>query len=309
MDVDGISVAAALAIKNGSVVSGYIAGGTGHLILVQYGGTEIDAGAVTPANTIVGGTVDVPTQNLVFTKFDGSTSVGGRVLFTPTTVTFAASGSFTKASYPGMTRALFEIWGAGGGGGGGRTNAPGGGGGGGGYNSILLPVAKIPTSMPLTVGAAGAATGAGLAGGIGGSSSIDVFADGTRLIGSGGGGGGHSNASTNNAYPGGRGGYDAVTGASILGASASATASGTDAANGSTIYGGGTGSFGVPAVGASGPGIPSVLGGNGGGRAPSPQSGFAPGGGGAGGAIAGASAGQGSAPGGRGEVRVTVYYD
>lgn len=46
MEVDGISVAAAEAIQAASIVSGYIAPGTGHLILVTYGGTEIDAGLV-----------------------------------------------------------------------------------------------------------------------------------------------------------------------------------------------------------------------------------------------------------------------
>lgn len=48
MEVDGISVAAAEDIQAASVVEGYIASGTGHLILKTRGGTEIDAGLVVP---------------------------------------------------------------------------------------------------------------------------------------------------------------------------------------------------------------------------------------------------------------------
>lgn len=48
MEVDGISVATAEAIQAASVVEGYIAAGTGHLILKTRGGTEIDAGLVVP---------------------------------------------------------------------------------------------------------------------------------------------------------------------------------------------------------------------------------------------------------------------
>ena len=54
MEVDGISVAAAEAIQAGSVVSGYINEGTGHLILVQFDETEIDAGLVVPPTPIIG---------------------------------------------------------------------------------------------------------------------------------------------------------------------------------------------------------------------------------------------------------------
>ena len=48
MDVTGITAAKATAIENASVVSGYIAPLTGHLMLVTKGGTEIDAGQVVP---------------------------------------------------------------------------------------------------------------------------------------------------------------------------------------------------------------------------------------------------------------------
>lgn len=50
MEVDGISVAAANAIKDGSIVSGAVNAGTGHLILTKASGATIDAGQVVPAN-------------------------------------------------------------------------------------------------------------------------------------------------------------------------------------------------------------------------------------------------------------------
>lgn len=46
MEVTGITVEKAQEIADASIVSGYIAPGTGHLILVTAGGTEIDAGLV-----------------------------------------------------------------------------------------------------------------------------------------------------------------------------------------------------------------------------------------------------------------------
>lgn len=48
MDVTGISVEKAEEIENASVVSGYVAPSTGHLVLATRGGTEIDAGQVVP---------------------------------------------------------------------------------------------------------------------------------------------------------------------------------------------------------------------------------------------------------------------
>lgn len=48
MEVDGISVAAAEAIRDASVVSGAVNPATGHLILTTAGGTASDAGKVTP---------------------------------------------------------------------------------------------------------------------------------------------------------------------------------------------------------------------------------------------------------------------
>lgn len=52
MQVDGISVAAAEAIQAKLVVSGYLAPATGHLILVLYDDTVIDAGMVTHQEAI-----------------------------------------------------------------------------------------------------------------------------------------------------------------------------------------------------------------------------------------------------------------
>lgn len=91
MEVDGISVAAAEAIKDGSVTSGYIAAGTGHLILVQFGGTEIDAGLVVP-NSVVDGEVDGD-GHLILEKEDGSTIDIGQVLHT-------TAGGSLSGTYP-----------------------------------------------------------------------------------------------------------------------------------------------------------------------------------------------------------------
>lgn len=54
MEVDGITVAKAQEIEDASIVSGYIAPGTGHLILVNGAAAEVDAGLVVPDDPISG---------------------------------------------------------------------------------------------------------------------------------------------------------------------------------------------------------------------------------------------------------------
>lgn len=88
-------------------------------------------------------------------------------------VTFTASGTFEKASYPWMRAVRVRLV-AGGGGGGGvpDTSADAdagsaGGGGAGAYGEHLVPVASLASSEPITVGAGGSggAPGGGSAGG------------------------------------------------------------------------------------------------------------------------------------------------
>lgn len=312
MDVDGISVEAAEAIKNGSVVSGYIAV-TGHLILVQHGGTEIDAGVV---------------SHLVLTSV------------------FTADGIWYKTSNPGVTRVKFEIWGGGGGGGGGTATECGGGGGGGGFYEITILASDMPNSVNVFVGAGGAAGAPGAAGGVGGSSYVTNASTG-RSWGAGGGGGGLHSAVAGQFSCGSGGGTKSngtpAPGATPAGPNSTAAStgwliydggqgnifsSGAQAQGGAAMYGGGGGGGGVDGI-ASGSSVyggggggngnsstgtnsrlagKSIRGGNGGAggagvAAGSPGS--IPAGGGGGGAKAAVAGGAGA----RGEVRITAYYD
>jgi hypothetical protein len=86
---------------------------------------------------------------------------------------YTASGTFTKASYPGLRGIIVECQGGGGGGGGTGATAAGtvaaaAGGGGGGFIRCWIPVSTLGTSETVTVGAAGAGgvgTGAATSGG------------------------------------------------------------------------------------------------------------------------------------------------
>ncbi|QCG77518.1 hypothetical protein SEA_DIZZYRUDY_21 [Microbacterium phage DizzyRudy] len=106
-------------------------------------------------------------------------------------VIFTSSGSFLKASYPGL-RAIRVMAVGGGGGGAGAGGASGGmnsygtGGGSGGYaESFITNIAGLATSVAVTVGAAGAATANGAITGNDGSAS----SFGTAVVAGGGGGG------------------------------------------------------------------------------------------------------------------------
>ena len=81
---------------------------------------------------------------LYYTKGDGTALVGGSSV-----QTFAASGTWTKPTSGSMC--LVQNWG---GGGGGQNGL---GGGGGGYSQLIIPLANLPSSVSVTIGAGGSA--------------------------------------------------------------------------------------------------------------------------------------------------------
>lgn len=103
------------------------------------------------------------------------------------TAIYTSSGTFSKASYPGLK--AVRIRAVGGGGGGGGSNAAtannhsiAGGGGGGGYAETFVLAASLAASETLTVGAGGAAGSSGT-GGTGGTSSFGTHAVATGGLG------------------------------------------------------------------------------------------------------------------------------
>ncbi len=237
---------------------------------------------------------------------------------------FNSSGTWTK---PGTGNvALIECWGGGGSGG----KQYGGGGGGGGYNSNLIPLASLPSSVAVTIGAGGAAKSVVGNGNPGGNSTFGSYLTGYGGGGGGGfaGGGGGSPLAvgvtgsgcqpsaprmvsnyngTANIYVGAGGcsytygeGYSAIADAGdgvLHGGGGGSQAS----AGGSSVYGGGGGGSYYPGSGA-GAGGSSVRGGNGGAASSgNGVAGSAPGGGG-GGTHTGTSG-----AGGAGKCQVTVW--
>jgi hypothetical protein len=121
-------------------------------------------------------------------------------------ISYTASGSFVKASYPWATTARIRL--VGGGGGSGSTlatdageGALAGGGGGGGYAESRIAVAAMSASETVTVGTGGIA---GTSGGIGGTGVTSSF--GALVVAAGGLGGGPSNGGATSYLLGGAGG-------------------------------------------------------------------------------------------------------
>lgn len=218
---------------------------------------------------------------------------------TPDYQVFTSSGTWTKPA-TGGNFAKVEVWA---GGGGASTNVVGGGGA---YNSAIIPLADLPSTVSVSVGAGGVGNA------FGGDSNFGSYV--TAYGGSPGGGGGGvnsrghiSNGSGGNPRPGVSSTTADGAANSVLGGGGAQTALSGSKLAGDSVYGGGGGSSAVGGVGGNSiyggggggtTGGTSIYGGNGGGLN---ADGNAPGGG----AGYGASA---SRTGGRGEVRVTVYY-
>lgn len=96
------------------------------------------------------------------------------------TVKFTSSGTFSKASYPGIKAVRIRAVGGGGGGGGSGAavaaqHSSGSGGGGGGYAEKFVLESSLTSSVTVTIGAGGGG-GSGVAGGAGGSTSFGSHA-------------------------------------------------------------------------------------------------------------------------------------
>lgn len=96
------------------------------------------------------------------------------------TVYFTSSGTFAKASYPGLKAVKVLCQGGGGGGGGTQTTvaseaSSSGGGGGGMYAERIITAANLATSESVTVGGGGAGGAAAATGGTGGTSSFGTW--------------------------------------------------------------------------------------------------------------------------------------
>jgi hypothetical protein len=229
--------------------------------------------------------------------------------------TYNSSVTWNKPSTGNM--AFIQVWGAGGSGG--RTSGGGGragGGGGGEYKELTVPLAFLPASLSITIGAGGAAKTTNGNGNTGGDTSF-----GTVLVAEGGlAGGGTNNTSTN---PGGAGGGDdggaggnspGVNGGSSTyggGGGGGGSASDKGGNGGSSTYGGGGGAgYGDNGLGEGSGNIGvSTYGGSGGlaGNAntgASATAGSVPGGGGGAGGTAGDTF---SGAGAAGRCIVTVY--
>jgi len=193
------------------------------------------------------------------------TSADWVVTTVPAVRTYSTAGTFSETRVPVGRFLRVECWGGGGaGGGGGGRGIIGGGGGGGGYSMLQIPRANLAAAETVTIGAGGAATGAGqnATGGAGAASSFGMHltAGGgggglAASLGSGGGAGG--TGVTNAGTPGTSGALTALAGAGGKGGGALGGAGGAGGSGAGTAPGGGGGgSIGDGGGGAFGNGAP-----------------------------------------------------
>lgn len=174
-------------------------------------------------------------------------------------VKFTASGSFTKANYPGLRSVRARVVGGGGGSGGANVaNESGGGGGGGGYAETVIDAADLAASETVTIGAGG--TAGSSSGGNGGSGGATSF--GSHAAASGGGGGDGTGGNRQGGDPGaGTAGTVQISGQAGTGGSTGGSGGPGGTGGSSLLGGGGVGS------GFSGGGAAGTAGGNYGGGA------------------------------------------
>ncbi len=183
---------------------------------------------------------------------------------TASTSQWAANATWNKPS--GAKVVTIQVWGGGGGGGGADTDTSGAGGGGGGaFNTITMQASALPSSVSITIGAAG---GAGAAGGNGGDGGQTCFSSsatcgGTIYITAFGGKGGQADCGGSTTCAGsGGGGGGPLGGAAATDSTFGGGGGGTTGAN--SVYGGGGGGGNTNGI-TSGAGGNSVWGGGGGG--------------------------------------------
>jgi hypothetical protein len=144
---------------------------------------KIATGAVETAKLADGAAtkVKLAASSVDSTKIDATdalairTAIAGSGYLPGAPVIIMASGSFTKATYPGARAFRVQVQAPGGGGGGASTQdgAAGGGGGSGGYSESLLLASALSSSETVTIGAVGAAgVAAAGTGGTGGATSF-----------------------------------------------------------------------------------------------------------------------------------------
>lgn len=193
------------------------------------------------------------------------------------TIKFTSSGTFSKASYPGIRAVRVRVVGGGGGGGGSATaaagqNSYGTGGGGGGYAEAFILASALSSSVTVTVGAGG--TSAVASEGTSGSSS----SFGTAVVATGGLFGYPKGSSTLGGYTASGAGGEGTAGDILLagGGGTGGTGAGTlslSGSGGSSVMGGGGRSIGSGAGSASNVGEPGGNYGGGGGGAATNASG------------------------------------
>jgi hypothetical protein len=184
--VTGFTAEKMAEVEGSSVVNGYI-DTNGHLILVERGGTEHDAGAI---HTFLA-TETSPGGVELATNLETQQGVDNTRAVTPASlaslpgyrfwqrIKYTSSFTFEKAVYPGLK--LMRVIAIGGGGGGGGAPAAstgnhsaGGGGGGGGYAERIIWPNEIADAVTISVGGGGAG-GVSAPGGGGGTSSFGTL--------------------------------------------------------------------------------------------------------------------------------------
>lgn len=249
--ITGFTSARMQEIVDDTIVNAYI-NEVGHLILVKFDATEVDAGAITTflATTEAAGGVELATNLETMQGLDNQRAVTPAGLASlpgykfQQRIKYTTSFTFEKAVYADMRLMRVITVGGGGAGGGAQpasagNHSKGGGGGGGGYAERIVWPHEIADAVTITVGAGGVGSTAQAAGASGGSSSF-----GTLVVATGGAGG---NTTTNQSLyvsaPGGDGGVGTAGDILIAGAGGGMGTGYATLANGgnggSSVLGGG----------------------------------------------------------------------